>query len=85
MHLYKLLLKCIHKQKRFTFLNVPAAELMITEQTLNSRQLHTDFNYTQLLFAYLGLSCQHFFRDKGEADTTACYTDVRNLSNICLL
>lgn len=41
MHLFKLLLKCIHKQKRFTFLIVPAAEWMITEQTLNSRQLHT--------------------------------------------
>lgn len=84
MHLYKLLLKCIHKQKRFTFLNVPAAELMITEQTLNSRRLHTGFNYTQLLFAYLGLSCQRFCRDKGEADTKARYTDVRSLSNICL-
>lgn len=85
MHLYKLLLKCIHKQKRFTFLNVPAAELMITEQTLNSRQLHTDSNYTQLLFAYLGLVCQHFCRDKGEADTKERYTDVQILPNICLL
>lgn len=66
--------------KGFTFLNVPAAELMITEQTLNSGRLHTDFNYTQLLFAYLDLGCQHFCRDKGDADTKALYTDVRNLS-----
>lgn len=86
-HLYKLLLKCTRKQKLFTFLNVPAAELMIPEQPLNSRQLpHTHSNHTQLVFAYLGFDyvsiSLEIQRKRIQNNVAATFW---NLSNICLV
>lgn len=62
-HLYKLLLKCIHKQKCFTFLNMLGAELMITEQSLNSSSTHTLQSHTVAVYLLRLRLRQHKYRE----------------------